>query len=390
MNLLLACLLFQPLGAETRPETKILHAGTATVWVHALRDSDSGALLSATLEARFSAPALGATALAITDSAGDPVIEFPLAAMRAGRARLSLEAESEALTTVSTLLADPALYQLSVSGERRPLEPAETSVAVGSLSASGVVSGASAVTAIRSPSGGALLITVSLRSPGQGLEANSIALYQGAIAGPGAALVRVTNFSISVLGGPAHFTSYVPISADDATGRAALDGLFADPSGYTIGIHIPARGAELAFPLAATEVHRFRARMSAAEPSGKLGTAESLDRIAVYVSPTAAHLTFQSHLRLPEAREVFDYGLVANSGFLPFVCTADLTLDPLRSIPLAASTTLYAHCNVFDASLIQSLLARPAEFALALLSFSAAPVPGERSERLQGILEKEP
>lgn len=39
------------------------------------------------------------------------------------------------------------------------------------------------------------MITASLRSIGQGLEANSLALYQGAIAGSAAALVRAANFS---------------------------------------------------------------------------------------------------------------------------------------------------------------------------------------------------
>lgn len=400
-------LLLIPSGAMAQIglESNVFHASLpqngVTIWTQTSRNMETGALVSGSLEARISG--ISVSKLEVVNSEGTTVFDFGTA-IGQRHARLTIGFEDEAsMVALALLMEDPTQFRAVAAGQEAIFERAETSVSVGTLpltdislpgSAAFRVLATAAVTAIRTPSGGALLITCSASSIDRQLFSPGVGLYASGQVDEGLALIHSSDFGFSMSGRESNVSSYTAVLGTDTSGRAAIDGLFSAPEAYSVGVDAERGRSPIAISLGATQATHFRTRLiPVTRADAENLTGEFLQSIFVHVAtdldgaPTAAHLTFQSHLPFPAARRHSESGLASNSGIYPYQCTTDLALSFFEE--LAPSSVLLGRCNLSDRGTITALLKRPEEFVSVLSTFSAAPVSGEASVRMHGLLERD-
>ena len=402
--LLLFALISGGAMAQIDFETNFFHASLprlgVTVWVQTLRNMETGALVSGSLEARTSGVEVNKLEIRTTD--GTTMFDFGNAiSKRHARVDVGLEDELR-LAALALLLEDPMRFQVVTPGQEAILERAEISVSLGVLPFTDIslpgtnsfrVSGSAAVTAVRAPSGGALLITCSIRSNDRQFFSPGVTLFAAGPFSETTPLVRADDIGFGTSGSEKNFSIYAAVHQTDAAGRAALDGLFAAPESYSLGIDVRNGRSPVTIGLAATERYDFRARLTPILTRGVPdGEGEALERISAYVIrdsrgyPAAAHLTFESHLRFPATRQLLESGLEYPTDLAPIEWTTDSAFSSIKTLePISAQL---AHCNLSSGLMIQNLLDRPGAFRSFVKTMSKNPVPGEYSLRLHGVLER--
>ncbi|MBI4909996.1 MAG: hypothetical protein HY820_40630 [Acidobacteria bacterium] len=403
VNVLLLFLLI-PAGAMAQMgmETNIFHASLpqlgVTIWAQTLRNMETGALVSGSLEAR--AGGIRVNKLEIRAGDGTTIFDF---AISTRHARVSFGPEDEErLAAVGLLLEDPTQFHAVAEGQEAILERAETSVSLGALPFTDIslpgaaafrVSGTVAVAVVRAPSGGAVLITCAIYSNDRQFISPGVGLYAADSLNGSSPLFRADDIRFGMSGSEKNVSLYAAIHETDASGRAALDGLFAAPESYSLGIAVENARSPVAVRLAATELHHFCTKLTPVLFGGVPdGDGEAVEHVSAYVArsssgyPIAAHLSFDSHLRFPAARRLVESGLESRTGLFPTQYTSDASLSAISTLdPVSAQIT---RINLSAGGIIQDLIERPRNFSSYLTTFSKTPVSGESSQRLSGVLER--